>query len=112
MKTKDKKNGGPVEIPDDREQNETNLKADLKTVLKKKNKTVMVTFKDMTLKVMASEEGKPVKILINEKYKLGDIGKMRYATQVKNYFRDGYEILEEKSNFAELLKNSKKNSAV
>lgn len=112
MKTKDKNKGGPVEIPDDREQNETNLKADLKTVLKKKNKTVMVTFKDMTLKVMASEEGKPVKILINEKYKLGDIGKMRYATQVKNYFRDGYEITEEKSNFAELLKNSKKNSTV
>jgi len=109
---KEKKKYGPVEIPDDREQNETNLKADLKTVLKKKNKTVMVTFKDMTLKVMASEEGKPVKLLVDEKYKLGDIGKMRYSAQVKNYFRDGYEITEEKSNFAELLKNSKKTSTV
>ena len=108
VKTKKKEKGGPIEIPDDREQNIINLKADLKTVLKKNKKTVMITFKDMTVKVMEQEEGKPVKTIVNDKYKLGDIGKMRYANQVKAYSRDGYEILEERSNRDELKKEIKK----
>jgi hypothetical protein len=96
-----------VETPDDREQNPFNLKADLKTTLKKHKTTIQVAFKDMTLTVMTAENNKPLKMVKEDKYKLGDIGKMHYVREIKTYVNEGYDVIEAKSNLAELVKDKK-----
>jgi hypothetical protein len=99
--------GKIAEIPKDREKNFTNLNADFKTKLTKKEKIVLITFKNMTLTVMESD-GTNQKIKEKTEYRLGDIGISRYCSRIKEYICKGYEVVERTDNSEEMRKEMKK----
>ena len=109
VQTKKLEKSEPMEIetPDDREKNFLNLNSNLKSVLKKNNSKVMLTFKDMNLLIMKTD-GKKTKVLLDKKYKMGDIGKMNYVRELKSFIQQGYEVIERTDNIDELLKEQRK----
>lgn len=84
-----------------------NLNCILMTKMSKKDKTVLITFKNMILTVVEITDGKE-KVKERVKYLLGDIGRSKYTMRVREYAFKGYNIDGQTSNMDEMIKDMKK----
>jgi len=80
----------------------------LTTKLTKKDKIVLITFKNLELSVVESQLlGRP-KIKEHKKYEIcSEMGIFRYCRCIREYEAKGYEIENETSNLEDLLKKWK-----
>jgi hypothetical protein len=70
-------------------------------------KTVLITFKKMELQIMEND-GKTNKMVEKHKYRLGDIGVLKYCSAVKRYISGRYVLEGSTSNMDEIRKLYKK----
>jgi hypothetical protein len=79
-------------------------KVKLMTKLRKNEKSVLITFKEMELSVIEMDGDGKQNIKEKVKYKLGDIGIERFCRRVRQYQSKGYEIEGEVSNLSDVIK--------
>jgi hypothetical protein len=77
-------------------------------LIKKSGRTVLVSFKDSTVRIDLFEDDGTIKTLEKTKYGFGDIALWRYCRAIKGYIQKGYAIDGTTSNFDVVLKEFKK----
>jgi hypothetical protein len=76
--------------------------------LAKKDRKVLITYKNMKLNVMEISEDGATKTKEDKQYALGDIALFTYCSRIKDYVSKGYDVEAETDNLDELFKKTRK----